>query len=87
MKVTDPNIVDDSWEEKSLEGNKLIKHNSQFFLWILFSFQHYESTFVQKKQLLLLYTFFVHKIQKGDSVDANPWWLKKVINVFAEVRG
>lgn len=75
-------------KEKSLEGNKLIKQFfSQFFLWIFYSFQCYESAFVQKEQLLLLYVFFVHKIQKGNFVDANPWWLKKVINVFAEVRG
>lgn len=61
-----------SEKKKSLEGNKLIKHNSQFFLWILYSFQHYESAFLQKKQLLLLYILFVQKIQKGNFMDVNP---------------
>lgn len=87
MEVTDPNTVDDSWEQKKAEGNKLMKHNSQFSLWILYSFQHYESAFVQKIHLLVVYVFFVHKIQKENFVAANPWWLKKVINVFTEVRG
>lgn len=61
-------------KEKSLEGNKLIKEFfSQFLLWILYSFQCYKSAFVQKEQPLLLYIFFVHKIKKGNFVDANPW--------------